>query len=297
MLLVGHMHQSLTSMSIGFQRSLFINISPSGLNDIRSDSRSFANGFTVIDYDNGNSRIDCEYLRYNHSSANFVLNTDIEDGGKYSDNIPEKSTSKNEKIISKCLSTIREDHYPEMDDHLIMHKVEKLMNVSIKDAFVLPPIVLANTQYDEEQILSLSEVTKEKSHLIFFGGQESGKTTFLYRIVREFVDEYDLLGKIPAFFDFNNQGNKEIETLVKDYLKCSTKDVEYLIKENLLVIIIDNLNYSEKRIDQIKKLHRFLNKSENKDIRVIASAENEITGVIPTEYFRSCITSVALLLT
>ncbi len=82
-LLIGHTHQSLTNMSIGFQRSLFINVSPSGLNDIRSDSRSFANGFTIIDYDNKNSKIECEYLRYNHSAKIFVLNTDIEDNGKY----------------------------------------------------------------------------------------------------------------------------------------------------------------------------------------------------------------------
>jgi DNA repair exonuclease SbcCD nuclease subunit len=285
MLLVGHTHQSLTTMSIGFQRSLFINISPSGLNDIRSDSRSYANGFTVIDYDIENSNISCEYLRYNHSSKSFVLNTDIEDNGKFTQTIPPKSIAKNENVILKCISTIREDHYPEMDNHLIMHKVDKLKTINLKDAFILPPIVLANTQNDEEQILSLSDITKDKSSHIYFGNQESGKTTLLYRIIREYADEFDLIGKVPAYFDFENQGNKEIETLIKEYLKCSSKEVEYLIKESLLVLIIDNLNYKGTKIEKIKKLHKFINKQENKDIRIIATAENEVTGVIPTEYF------------
>jgi len=289
MLLIGHTHQSLTTMRIGFQRSLFINISPSCLNDIRSDSRSFANGFTVIDYDIEKSNISCEYLRYNHLSKCFVLNTDIEDNGKLSQTIPPKSIEKNENVILRCITTIKENHYPEMDNHLIMHKVDKLKTVSLKDAFILPPIVLANTQNNEEQILSLSDITKDKANHIFFGSQESGKTTLLYRIIREYIDEFDLIGKIPAYIDFENQGNKEIETLIKEYLLCSSKEVDYLIKENLLILIIDNLNYKENKFEKINKIHRFLNKPENKDIRIIATAENEVTGVIPKDYFGLCI--------
>jgi hypothetical protein len=289
MLLIGHTHQSLTTMSIGFQRSLFINISPSGLNDIRSDSRSYANGFTVIDYDIENSGITCEYLKYNHLSKSFVLNTEIEDNGRFFQTIPSKSIAKNENVILKCISTIREDHYPEMDNHLIMHKVDKLKTVNLKDAFILPPIFLANTQNEEDQILSLSDITKDKANHIFFGSQESGKTTLLYRIIREFTDEFDLIGKIPVYFDFENQGNKEIDTLIREYLACSSKDVDYLIKENLLVLLIDNLNYKVNRTEKIKKLHRFINKTENKDIRIIATAENEVTGVIPTDYFSLCV--------
>ena len=81
LILSGHVHEHMSKMTTGFTGSCFHNISPSGLNQIRTDSAIFVNGFTVIDY---NDSVDCYYFKYNHSQKKFVDNTDIIDKGKIS---------------------------------------------------------------------------------------------------------------------------------------------------------------------------------------------------------------------
>jgi predicted MPP superfamily phosphohydrolase len=214
-LLLGHVHESKTSMTSGFTGTLFTNIAPSGLNDIRSDSRQYSNGFTVIDFDKAANEIACQYWRYNHNSKDFVLNTDLATEGKYFSKIPNEKSKKKQNLETTLLSHIREDHFKKMDDHLIGTKAAKT-NFSIKEAFVLPPInqgLSSDTPEEVEVDLNIAEIIKSKSNFIFFGDQESGKTTLLYRLIREFVDEYILIRKIPVYIDFDDLGNKGILTM------------------------------------------------------------------------------------
>ena len=67
------MHEGSTQMKTDFSGSLFINLAPSGLNDIRTESRDYANGFTVIDFNKQHRFIKCIYWRYNHLQKEFSL--------------------------------------------------------------------------------------------------------------------------------------------------------------------------------------------------------------------------------
>ena len=80
-----------------------------------------------------------------------------------------------------------------MDKHLIGTNVIQNLNTCIKKAFVLPPINQGIGIDENEGNLNINEILKIKSNLMFFGDQESGKTTLLYRLVREFVDEFLLI--------------------------------------------------------------------------------------------------------
>jgi len=298
LLLVGHVHENKTSVQTGFNGTLFTNIAPSGLNDIRSDSRTFANGFTVVDYNQDLKTIYCEYLKYNLDQKEFVLNTDVGKGGIFSGAIPDEKSAKNINLINKVLLNIKADHYKEMDDHLIGQKAEKAP-ISIKEAFVLPPIDQGNSSEDEneqEELLGISEVVKSKSNFMFFGSQETGKTIFLYRLVREFVDGYDYIGKIPVYIDFDEIGNKSIETCIREYLGCSSSDITNLLDTNLLILLVDNLNYKKNiRVEQLKTLEKFIkeynkvdDKNIQKELKIVATAENGISGMLPTDYIDLC---------
>ena len=298
-LLVGHVHENMTSVHTGLNNSsLFTNVAPSGLNDIRSDSRSFANGFTVIDFNKTQRKIYCEYLRYNHLKTEFVLNTDIGDEGIFYAEIPDIISSKDISLINTVLSHIREDHFKEMDNHLLGQKAEKVP-VSIKEAFILPPIDQGNTSKSEgenEVILEISEVVKSKFNFMFFGNQETGKTTLLYRLTREFVDEYDYLGKIPVYLDFDEIGNKEIQTCIREYLGCGSKDVVNLLENGLIVLLLDNLNYKKNDDSQLlKRIDQFFNEwnknegqNKKRELRIISAAVCEISGILPTDYIDIC---------
>jgi len=285
--LFGHVHESSTTIQTGFNGTLFINVAPSGLNDIRSDSRTFSNGFSIVERDI--KTIKCTYWRYNHEQKKYVLNTDAGDQGIFEQLIPAPKSKAFNDIIQQVLQNIREDHFCELDEHFIGVKAE-VSQPSIKDSFVLPPInqgLASNSDVPNDE-LTLQEVTKTSEHIMFFGAQESGKTSLLYRLIREYVDEFNLIQKIPAYIPFDELGNKEINTAIREYLRCSSDNVKTLITENKLVLLIDNLNYSDgaNNRDRINRLHRF--KKENPNIQIIATAENDIIGFIPPDHMQNC---------
>ena len=289
-LLTGHVHEGATSMKTDLMGTLFINIAPSGLNDIRSDSRSFANGFTVVDFEKDFNEVNCTFYRYNHSQKKFVLNTDLVEYGELNFQVPQKKSKKELQLIDDVLNNIREDHFQNMDEHLISSKAPK-GPCNIKDAFILPPIDqgIHSTDEVDPTVQSISTIAKSSRDLMFFGAPESGKTILLYRLVREFIDEYGFLGKVPVYIDFEDIGNKRIETKIREYLRCSSRDVDYLLSENKLVLLIDNLNFrKDYNRDNINKLNRFKSADKFEGIRIIAAGEDELAGIPLTYYIDLC---------
>jgi hypothetical protein len=286
--LIGHVHQSQTSMNTGFTGTLFTNIAPSALNDIRSDSRKFSNGFTVIDFKK-NDEINCQYFRYNHIQKEYVINSDLGDNGIFRAKIPNEKSKKKSNLHSNLLNNIKEDHYKSMDEHLIGSKAIN-SPLSLKDAFILPPItdgVMSDIEDDSSADLTISEIIKSKYNFMFFGDQESGKTTILFRLVREFIEEFAIIQKIPVYIDFDELRNKELLTVIKEYLRCSSDEAKILVQDKQLVLLIDNLNYKKDLyLEQRAKLHKFAN--ENQEIQIIATAENLTTCVLPTDYIAYC---------
>ena len=119
LILSGHVHESMSSMTTGLTGSCFHNVSPSGLNQIRTDSINFVNGFTIIDY---NDSITCHYLKYSHNQKIFVDNTDIVDSGKETFIKPPLETTANIENYRVAIDNIIEDHYSEMNNHFITGK-------------------------------------------------------------------------------------------------------------------------------------------------------------------------------
>ncbi|WP_426091597.1 metallophosphoesterase [Flavobacterium sp. DSR3-2] len=292
LLLFGDSHETLTSMSTGFNGSLFMNLAPSGMSDIRTDSRRYSNGFTVIDVDFNDKQICAQYFRYNHNKKEYVIDTDSgnTDDGKFCQVIPEKEKKKNISIINKALANVKDNHYSSMNDCMIGIKVD--INVKcIKAAFILPPITMGKSLSDEDETpeININQIVKDNYHQMFFGNKESGKTVLLFRLVREFVDEYQYTRKLPIYFNLEEIGHKEIETVLKEYLSFNTSELNELIKNNDIVLLVDNLNYKENgnNIDRIKKIETFLN--ENKNIQIIATGDGDISsGVPPIDYVKYC---------
>ena len=207
-MLIGHSHESITSLTTGTTGTLFINLAPSGINDIRQDSRTFSNGFTVIDYNKDLGIVDCEYWRYNHSKVEFVLNTDasIEMDGKSHFEIPKGESARKISTVKNLIANIIEDHYHEMDEHLMGVRAN-INNLTIKDAFILPPIDQGKSSGDDDELCeihSITQIIQHKSNLMFFGNREAGRTTLLYRLVHAYLDEFEFIRKLPVYIDFED---------------------------------------------------------------------------------------------
>jgi len=281
LLFVGHVHESSTMIQTGFTGTLFTDIASSCTSDIRSDSKAFSNGFSIIDYKKTKQIIDvdCTFYKYNHTNKEYVLNTDLGDNGKFVHKHQKQKSSCDQVLIEKCLSNIQNEFYPFIDEHVIAQKIH--ICSSIKDAFILPPITI---QDNEDDLVTLNDICKSRQNQIFFGSYEIGKTTLLFRIVREFVDEYIQLRKIPVYLDLNEIGNKDIIPIIKQFLNVSTDDANRLVADNLIVLFADNLDFTELNEDKINRISRFL--KDNPEIQIIATSTNDLIGVPPQNYVK-----------
>ena len=279
LLFVGHVHESNTMIQTGFTGTLFTDVASSWTSDIREDSKAFSNGFSLIKYNKRNEEIDCYYYKYNHSNKEYILNTDLADNGRFFHKIQKKKSSSDQLLIENCLSNIKNIFYQTMDEHEIAKKIN--VSSSIKEAFIMPPITI---QDNDEDFLTLNDICKSHQNQFFFGAYEIGKTTLLYRIVREYTDEYAQLRRIPVYFDVNEMGNKDIITITKQFLNVSTDEANKLITGNQIILICDNLDYLEINDDKINRISKF--HKENPEIQIIASSTNDMVGVPPQNYVK-----------
>lgn len=285
LVLSGHVHEHMSQMTTGFTGACFHNVSPSGLNQIRNDSTTYVNGFTLIDY---NDNISCHYLKYNFLQSEFVDNTDVTPTGKKTFTKPKIDTETDLLIYNTAINNIKEDHLEEMNSHFIKGKNEN-SEQNVKKSFIYPPIDDGKGHYDESQTnTTFNEIINSNNHMLFLGQQEIGKTSLLYRLIVEYLDEFEIYKKIPILIDFNSIKNKEFITIIKEYTRLSTENVKRILTNGNFVIFIDNLNYHESRNfgSQINKLHNF--NKEYSNIRIIGSYQHDNLEIIPTEVFNHC---------
>jgi predicted MPP superfamily phosphohydrolase len=288
-LLCGHVHEGQTAMQTGFSGTLFTNLCPSGLYDLRTDSRRYSNGFTVIDYDPEKREVSCEYYRYNHDQRKFVLNTDLGEEGRFSSIAPDSLTSSQLKLEQRVLKHIRDEHFPEMDKHLMSGTLE-VQRKSLSEVFVLPPI----TTYDEHrpggesgEDVGMNEILKSDEPSIFIGHQEIGKTVLLYRLVVEFVNQFDLQGCVPVYLHFAELESKDVGALAKTYLSVTKSEWEKLLDSSRVVLFIDDMVFEATPANAaLKRVNKFL--SEFPNTRVIATGLSRITGTLPDGYLENC---------
>ena len=293
LMFVGHVHDGQTSVETNYAGSLFVNLAPGTLTDIRSDSRRYSNGFTIVDYKEENRLVKCYFKRYNHHTKNFVDNTDLGDNGISFFDIPLQGRLKQIKTAEDHLKTIVEVRFDEMNEHLISIGAE-LGPKTIKDGFILP--FISQNLYEEKQdgileekYLALQDILNIESDLLFFGSKEAGKTMLLFRLIHEYVERFEFKKIVPVYLDFLEIGNREIESCIKSYLSCSTDDLNSILENRDLVLLIDNLQWDfEDYSSQINKLIKFKKKytptKKNKRIKIIATGFSEITGVIPSDF-------------
>ena len=283
--LSGHVHEHISHMTTGFTGSCFNNVSPSGLNHIRNDKSTHANGFTVIDY---NDSITCHYLKYNHLLGIFVDNTDIVNKGIMNFPKPQVGSQDELSYFKEAIDNIKEDHFADMDSHFIKGKNEDV-ELSVKSAFIFPPIDDGKSFYNADPVITnFNDILNSQENMMFLGPQEIGKKSLLYRIVVELIDEGDIYTKIPIFIDFSEIKNKDFITLIKEYSRLSTGKVKKLLDSGKFVILLDNLNFHESKNlgIQINKLHAF-HKEYTKN-RILASYEHDNLEIVPSEIIRHC---------
>lgn len=278
LLLMGHVHENDTLLTMDHSGSLIVNFAPSFTADFRDNSKTYANGFTLIDYDIDNKQLHFSYKKYNHQNRKYELNREYSEEGEFYAQITEGISGNISLLIDRCLNDIQSNYVPVINNNIIPQKAKAIK--TLNEAFVMPPLK-KNGDFDGTEEYTIDSILTARANIVLFGQHESGKTTMLKKLLLDYIEHSDVFGVVPVYYDFNMFSNQDVETVIKNFLSCNTKEAEMLINSGKIVLLVDNYSPTIEKKDQAKRLYRFV---ADNAIRIIATTNYEINDVIP-EFF------------
>lgn len=283
LLMLGHVHEGSNSFQTDMYGNIFISTAPSNwTSNLRSDSREYANGYSIIDYDLDNEKVVIHSRRYNHKKRGYDPNTDIGDSvGIKEYNIPTPEEKKNLKYSQYLCDKLFQMHKEDMNQHLLSYSNQIDAPKDIEELFVNPRLrdrKNLDVSNPNDKILTINEIYESDKNFIIFGQKESGKTLLLDKLVIEYIRNIDGLSKIPVYINYNDIGNKRIEQMINNYLGIGIKDVKTILENHKLVILIDDLVYTKSR-----KLLNLIDFIEKNNVQVIICSNTTLQGDVDPE--------------
>jgi len=289
LIMCGHDHEGTAWSISNMYGNIFISVSPSSWDaNLRSDSRKHAIGYYMLEANISKNCITTHARRYNHLKGKFDPNPDLGDdkGSKVYDlpNAHQKEQMQQElEATSSVLSFQTED----MNEHLLSFSTETTAPKTIKDIFVMP-IVTDKVKIDsddkkksDEKIYSLEELCSSKDNILIFGQKEIGKTVLLDRLVIEMAEGVSRFHKIPVFVDFEELGNKKLDTIISRYLHVKITEVQKFTQNNNILLFIDNLSFEGESLPKLKRIEDFLN--SHPKVSIISTILQHFEGQMPLE--------------
>ena len=285
----GHGHEGTMWSMSSMYGNIFVSVAPSSWDaSLRSDSRKYAIGYYMITVDFSLNKIITKARRYNHDKTKFDPNSDLgDDNGVSVYGLPsanQKEQMQQELEASSCVLNFQTQ---EMNEHLLSFSTETSAPKTIKDIFVMPTITdkikidSDEKKKSDERIYSLEDMCSAEDNLLVFGQREIGKTILLDRIVIELAEKVSKYHRIPVFVDFDDIGNKKLETIISKYLHVKITEVDNYLKNNNLLIVIDNINFDSENKYKIRRIEELIEKCSK--IKVIATILQNFDGQMPLE--------------
>lgn len=261
-LLDGHVHTGDTSIITKVYGSLYIDTAPSFENDIRSSNGAFQNGVNIIEINDEKTLVSHKDFKYDHKTRTYP---DV-----LADNLNYVAySSEEDRIVSKSIKYIKSTHYDRYDNSIIPHKASAIS--TLKEAFILPPII--KNGEDGNKKYSVSEILNNTANILLNGAHESGKSTMLYRMIMEVIDNHSIFQTIPVYIDFCSIGNQEIATCLKSYLDCNSSELNTLLKGNFITLFVDNYSPNDASKVISNRLYSFI---KDNSLRIVATHSSEI---------------------
>ena len=275
-ILIGHVHEKQTGMSIMPTGAYAYNVSPSFISNIREKTGVYVNGFTHIEIYSDSQDIECQYLSYDISERAYRLNTEYASEGVFEFSY-KKDGSNLSALKSRCLRQLESEFFPKIDSSIIPLRAQTIH--SFDDAFVMPP--LRRNGDDTQRDYSLSSILNSTSNIALFGNGESGKTILLYKCLKDLVKSFSIYQRIPVYFDFTTNLNQDFVTIIKNFLSCSTKEAKILIEKGMIILLVDNYSVALEFRNRKSALYQFLNENP---VRMIATVGYELSDTIPLAF-------------
>lgn len=300
LLFCGHVHKGRVESTQVANSALFVSISPGALRrNIESDSREYANGYRIVDFNPYTLEITAHSRRYALDSNTFDPNTDLGDSkGITEHQLPSSEERRRYDEAQKLAQRILDQHVPALDQQLLSYGTDTEAPNKTVDIFVMPEVVhrkRANEEKEEdieheaedinEVEYDLEDIASSDEKLLLLGEKETGKTVLLNRLLIEFAEEIDKYRQIPVRIDFQELGNRRIETEVNQFLGVGSQEVGRVATEHNLTLLVDNIKFEEHDKHRIERLNSFV--EEYPGTRIVAAYCQSHSGELPMGRARS----------
>lgn len=270
LLFCGHTHQgSSCSETSGVYGNILISRAPANWQySIRESSIDYLNGYSIVDYEYENECITVHNRMLSYEHKKYVPNVHLgtDDGIKHFKIwSPEDKHKRLRKFeIARAIDDI---YIPLLNEDLLSYRTETCAPKSIDELFICPSLVKRiNLEEDKETCIdSIEELCSMDENIILLGTKESGKTMLLDKLLILFARDISKYQKIPVLIKFNSIQNR-IETLVAQYLKVKIKEVEKFLKEQRVVLLLDDVSFDRGNEYTLSTLKKFIETYEKTSV-------------------------------
>lgn len=276
----GHTHSPNVEYCIKPIGRIFNFVSPGVLSkNILISEDDYRNGFSVIDYSTEVGKMNISYYMQEVLSSSFRIDKSIGDNGVWSVDIPMGEEARKRMETQNLILNIKEN-INELNEHLLSYKTLTNAPKSLNDIFVMPNLVKRDIcegdtkDFIEKNVDTLNDLIKSNENYVIFGIKESGKTILLDKLLIEILNlpHNDI---IPVFIDFLYI-KTDIEKNCREFWGKSKMESKNIISKNNVILLIDNIRFSDDYKEQLNSIMLFL--EQNNNVRFIATCTEVINN-------------------
>lgn len=286
-LFCGHVHSPSNKYVIDPQGKLLILVAPGTLaSNIKTDSKNYSNGFSVIDINFDEAQINNTFYTYTFPATEFVLNTNISKDGTWNIDLPKSEEVEKQINRQRIMNSIKDEYIGRIDSHLLTFNTETDAPKCLTEIFVQPKLVykeLLGTD-KEETIPNLNDILDNGENYLFFGTKESGKTTLLDKIVIDALNPINDIKFIPVYLEFSKIST-DIVTNIREYISLSKDQTKNALAKHKFLLLVDNLIVSDEYQDlaKLRQLQQ-LQLTYQTNIKIIATYNILYENQLPEHY-------------
>lgn len=276
MFFCGHTHGSDAEMICKPEGNTFMFTAPGLLHaNVHELNGDYKNGFMVIDYDKDHLKL--RATKYQQQlDESFKIDHNYAENGVWDRDIPAGRLAKMNCRVLDVYDHLS-DLLPIFDTHLIGYSTSTHSPKRIDDIFVMPTLSYKEQSSDELNpintvtINSLCDLYDIGGNIVIYGPKESGKTILLDKLFIEILCNRRNEGVIPVMLKFNAIKSNIAQNIANQWDERLT-DAQNILHEKKVVLLIDDIEFSESQRDRNAVLTHFLQTYSN--VRLIATTVN-----------------------
>ncbi|PEZ61080.1 metallophosphoesterase [Bacillus cereus] len=288
LLFFGHVHTTDTYQFSDMTGTSIFSISPSAWADNRYNSDyEYLNGYVLVDYEYTNT-CTFTYRCYSQKKNAFVTNTQLgKDEGSTTFSCPNKESLETFKKKERIIRTLEAVYPDTVNEHLLTYNTDTIAPKNLNDLFVMPQIIQKSEDVVQEDVskvsdknFSMQDICKKTENIMLVGVKEAGKTILLDKILIEFLNNFNMYGKIPVYLDFEDINGSSIDTLISRFTTISIREIrDQTFDMDDVILLIDNIQFENKHSSSLKKLQRFI--IDNPNVKLIVTCTSNGEGELP----------------